>query len=154
MAIQTLGLTVPEKRSNNPTAPLSVGWHNLFDHGYSDAGGVDVNPHTVMQSSSSAAACVRLISSSIASLPLLLYAKNGNSKTQLLIPFTNCCDTNPTQSPTSKHCLVLWRRTFSFVETATWRSPVPVSASRGYGMSVQKTSESFETLRRVTFSTR
>lgn len=48
MAIQTLGLTVPEKRSNNPTAPLSVGWHNLFDHGYSDAGGVDVNPHTVI----------------------------------------------------------------------------------------------------------
>ena len=70
-----------EQRSN-PTAPLSVGWHNLFDHGYSDAG-VDVSPHSAMQGSSTVAACVRLISTSIASLPLLLYAKNGNSKTQL-----------------------------------------------------------------------
>ena len=80
----SLNLQTPNRseQRSNPTAPLSVGWHNLFDHGYSDAG-VDVNPHSVMQSSSSAAACVRLISSSIASLPLLLYAKNGNSKTQL-----------------------------------------------------------------------
>jgi HK97 family phage portal protein len=78
-----LNLEIPNKETrSNPTSPLSVGWHNLFDHGYSDAG-VDVTPHTAMQGSSTVAACVRLISSSIGSLPLLLYAKNGNSKTQL-----------------------------------------------------------------------
>ncbi len=36
-----------------------------------------------MQGSSTVAACIRLISSAIGSLPLILYAKNGNSKTQL-----------------------------------------------------------------------
>src|SRR5579871_41669 len=83
--IQTLGLSVPttktEKRSN-PSSPLQAAWH-LFSDGHGTEAGESVNPHSAMQLAS-VNACVSLISSSIASLPLLLYERQGASKVQLL----------------------------------------------------------------------
>jgi HK97 family phage portal protein len=74
----SLNLQTPNKseQRSNPVAPLSVGWHHLFDHGSTFAD-IDVNPRTAMQSET-VNGCVSLISSSIASLPLILYERNSN----------------------------------------------------------------------------
>ena len=85
MPIQTLGLTVPEKRSNaldKSIVPISAAWQFLSG-GNGTETGESINPHSAMQLAS-VNACVSLISSSIASLPLLLYERQGNSKVQLL----------------------------------------------------------------------
>jgi HK97 family phage portal protein len=79
MAIQTLGLSPPERketRSNPGTEISPARWDFLFDHGSTFAD-INVNPISAMQSET-VNGCVSLISSSIASLPLILYERNSN----------------------------------------------------------------------------
>src|ERR1700733_16102336 len=79
MAIQTLGLSPPERketRSNPGTEISPARWDFLFDHGSTFAE-INVNPISAMQSET-VNGCVSLISSSIASLPLILYERNSN----------------------------------------------------------------------------
>ena len=84
MAIQTLGLSPPERkeRRSNPTTPLNIGWHNLFDHGHSDAG-VSVDPQSAL-GLATFSSCIDLIAGSIASMPLKLYERVGSSKKELV----------------------------------------------------------------------
>jgi HK97 family phage portal protein len=83
MKIQTLGLTVPEKRSafDNPAIPLTqVGWDVIHGGGQSEAG-ESVNFQTAQQAAV-VNACVRLLSNSISAMTPKLYEIVGNGKVE------------------------------------------------------------------------
>lgn len=87
MKIQTLGLSLPEKRSGvleNPAVPIAqiARWGDLFGGRGSDSGEV-VNPITAMQTAT-VNACVRLISQSIAAMNPILYERSGNGKQEAI----------------------------------------------------------------------
>jgi HK97 family phage portal protein len=86
MAIQTLGLSQPEKRSDspleNPSVPLSspAVWGLLGGWGESSAGEL-VNQTTLMHSAV-VNSCVGLLSSSIASMSPILYQRQGAGRSE------------------------------------------------------------------------
>ncbi len=85
MKLLSLGLSPPENKEtrSNPSTPLAGAWQHLFSDGHGTEAGESVNPHSAMQLAA-VNACVSLISSSIASLPLKLYERQGASKVELL----------------------------------------------------------------------
>jgi HK97 family phage portal protein len=84
MAIQTLGLTVPEKRSDpleNPGVPLSApaSWE-LLGGGAGTESNETVNTQTALQLST-VFSCVKILAESVSSLPLNLYSKTATGRT-------------------------------------------------------------------------
>lgn len=83
MAIQTLGLTVPEKRNdplNNPAVPLAAAADLLFLGGGAKTDADEfVNAQTALQLST-VFSCVKILAESVSSLPLQLFSKTSTGR--------------------------------------------------------------------------
>ena len=135
MALQTLGLSSPEKRSislNNPAVPLSspeaISW--LGGGAGTDAGEV-VNETTAMKLAT-VYTCVRVLSESVASLPVRLLRVTPQGKVQeqsnplsyLLSIAPNPEMTSFVYFETVTHHLVLTGNSYSEIERAPDGTPV------------------------------
>lgn len=78
MAIQTLGLTVPEKR-NGMSLPIPGTWGQVFGFGQNSDSGEIVTPQTAIQVST-VWSCIRIIAESCGSLPCTLYSLSESGK--------------------------------------------------------------------------